>query len=217
MEGEIGNLVDWCTDHDTLRHLHEMHQFQVPEPQPATPRTHVYPYVAETPPHPYYDTTTDSTMPSAHTSEEPNFFGLCNQQYPINFEYNACSNAWARVDAEDEEPYVGTQSDPIRLSSSIELSLEYVMPSDEWYDNPAVVDVEDEETVGNSRVVNGTENFFDFSDLMRSIDNDSDYTPRPFILRDTATSVLALLMGRFNGWIPGRFREMKQKMKQLEE
>lgn len=83
------------------------------------------------------------------------------------------------------------------------------MPSDEWYDNPAVVDVEDEETVGNSRVVNGTEDFFDFSDLMRSIDNDSDYTPRPFVLRDTATSVLALLMGRFNGWIPGRFREMK--------
>ena len=56
MEGQIGNLVDWCTDHDTVKYLQEMWQSQLLEPQPTTPRTHVYPYIAKTPPWPYDDT-----------------------------------------------------------------------------------------------------------------------------------------------------------------
>lgn len=115
MEGEVNNLVAWCTDHDTLKHLHEMRQSQAPAPQPATPTTPVYPYVAETPPQPYYDTPTDSPVPSAHTPEELNYFGLGSQNYPIHFEEGACSGAWAGVE-EEVEPYACTRSDPILIS-----------------------------------------------------------------------------------------------------
>lgn len=65
------------------------------------------------------------------------------------------------------------------------------MPSDEWYDNPAIVDVEDEEIGGNSGALNGTEDCFDFSDLTRSTDNDNNYILGSYVLRDTATSAPA--------------------------
>ena len=65
MDGEIGNLLNLCTDHGTLRQLHEMRQTQVPTPQPSTPVTPVYPYVAETPPYPYYNSSI--TTPCSET------------------------------------------------------------------------------------------------------------------------------------------------------
>ena len=144
MKGEIVNLVGRCTDHDTLKHLHEMRQCQELEPQLTIPCTPVYHYVAETPPQPYDDTAIVSPMLSDYTPGEPDYFGFEDRCYPIHFEQDDYSSIWTVSNREEEKPYVGIRSDPIQLSDNGEYPQHYGMPT-QWYDGPLVVERGDEE------------------------------------------------------------------------
>lgn len=51
-----------------------------------------------------------------------------------------------------------------------------------------MIDTEDEESGENLGDMGNLEDCFDFSDFLKSIDTDSDYTPGPSVLHATATS-----------------------------
>lgn len=82
------------------------------------------------------------------------------------------------------------------------------MPT-EWYDDPVEVEQEDEEDEEKLEGDTETEDRFDFSNLMRSTEDDGDYNPGASALCDTATSAPTRRTSRFHEWIPGRFREKK--------
>jgi hypothetical protein len=202
LEGEISNLVAWCTDPATLKHLHEMRQSQAPAPQPATPTTPVYPYVAETYPQPYYDIPVNSPIPSEHTPEEFCYYGVGSEHHPIHFEQGECLG-WAGVE-EEVEPYIRSRSDPIPISSNGDYS---GMPTD-WYDGPLETEQRNGEVGEQQEGNTETEDPFDFSRMMRSTE-DSDYNPGAAALRDTASSAPPRRTSRFNAWIPARFQGRK--------